>query len=221
VTLAKRRVFGEVGIDMVAGPSEVVVVADGAADPEWIAADLLAQAEHDPMARAVLVTDAETLVPRVEQALARQLAALPRRAIAGEALARHGALVIVDGLEDAVELANRLAPEHLELLVRVPAPLLARVRHAGAVFVGGRTPEVVGDYVAGPSHVLPTAGTARFSSPLGIEDFVKRSSVIEYSARGLAAAWAHLAALTEVEGLAGHGRAAEVRLHTTDGGEGA
>ncbi len=220
VALAKSRVFGEVGIDMVAGPSEVVVVADGAADPEWIAADLLAQAEHDPMARAVLVTDAETLVPRVEQALARQLAALPRRAIAGEALARHGALVIVDGLEDAVELANRLAPEHLELLVRGPAPLLARVRHAGAVFVGGRTPEVVGDYVAGPSHVLPTAGTARFSSPLGIEDFVKRSSVIEYSARGLAAAQTHLAVLTEVEGLAGHGRAAAVRLHTTDGGEG-
>ena len=221
VTLAKRRVFGEVGIDMVAGPSEVVVVADGAADPEWIAADLLAQAEHDPMARAVLVTDAEALVPRVEQALARQLAALPRRAIAGEALARHGALVVVDGLEDAIELANRLAPEHLELLVRVPAPLLPRARHAGAVFVGGQTPEVVGDYVAGPSHVLPTAGTARFSSPLGIEDFVKRSSVIEYSARGLAAARAHLATLTEVEGLAGHGRAAEVRLNTKDGGEGA
>ncbi len=219
VALAKRRVFGEVGIDMVAGPSEVVVVADGAADPEWIAADLLAQAEHDPMARAVLVTDAEALVPRVEQALARQLRALPRRAIAGEALARHGALVVVGGLEDAVELANRLAPEHLELLVRVPLPLLPRVRHAGAVFVGGGTPEVVGDYVAGPSHVLPTAGTARFSSPLGIEDFVKRSSVIEYSVRGLAAARTHLAALTEVEGLAGHGRAAEVRLHTTDGGE--
>jgi histidinol dehydrogenase len=221
VALAKSRVFGEVGIDMVAGPSEVVVVADGAADPEWIAADLLAQAEHDPMARAVLVTDAEALVPRVEQALARQLAALPRRAIAGEALARHGALVVVGDLEDAIELANRLAPEHLELLVRVPLPLLPRVRHAGAVFVGGQTPEVVGDYVAGPSHVLPTAGTARFSSPLGIEDFVKRSSVIEYSGRGLAAARAHLAALTEVEGLAGHGRAAEVRLHTKDGEEGA
>jgi len=219
VALAKSRVFGEVGIDMVAGPSEVVVVADGAADPEWIAADLLAQAEHDPMARAVLVTDAEALVPRVEQALARQLAALPRRVIAGEALARHGALVVVGGLEDAVELANRLAPEHLELLVRVPLSLLPSVRHAGAIFVGGRTPEVVGDYVAGPSHVLPTAGTARFSSALGIEDFVKRSSVIEYSARGLAAARTHLAALTEVEGLAGHGRAAEVRLHTTDGGE--
>jgi histidinol dehydrogenase len=220
VALAKSRVFGEVGIDMVAGPSEVVIVADAAADPEWIAADLLAQTEHDPMSRAVLLTDAEGLVSRVEAALARQLATLPRRDIAGEALARHGALVLVATLEDAVDLANRLAPEHLELLATVPAPLLGRVRHAGAVFLGGQTPEVVGDYVAGPSHVLPTAGTARFSSPLGIEDFVKRTSVIEYSRCGLAAARAHLAALTDVEGLAGHGRAAEVRLTARDGGEG-
>ena len=220
VALAKRRVFGDVGIDMVAGPSEVVVVADSAADAEWVAADLLAQAEHDPMARAVLVTDAEALVARVERALARQLESLPRRAIAAEAVTRHGALVLVGDLEDALELANRLAPEHLELLVRVPLALLPRVRHAGAVFVGGQTPEVVGDYVAGPSHVLPTAGTARFSSPLGVEDFVKRTSVIEYSRSGLAAARAHLAALTEVEGLAGHGRAAEVRLTGSEGGEG-
>jgi len=218
VALAKSRVFGEVGIDMVAGPSEVLIVADATADPEWVAADLLAQAEHDPMARAVLVTDAEALIPRVEQALARQLATLPRRDIAGEAVARHGALVLVSDLDAAVDLANRLAPEHLELLVSVPAPLLARVRHAGAVFLGGQTPEVVGDYVAGPSHVLPTAGTARFSSPLGVEDFVKRTSVIEYSRPGLAAARAHLAALTDVEGLAGHGRAAEVRLNAQDGG---
>jgi histidinol dehydrogenase len=217
VALAKSRVFGEVGIDMVAGPSEVVVVADGAADPEAIAADLLAQAEHDPMARSVLLTDAEALVPRVEKALARQLAALPRRAIAEEAVTRHGALVLMASLEDAVDLANRLAPEHLELLVKVPAPLLSRVRHAGAVFLGGQTPEVVGDYVAGPSHVLPTAGTARFSSPLGVEDFVKRSSVIEYSRSGLVAARSHLATLTNVEGLAGHGRAAEVRLNARDG----
>ncbi|MGH6690556.1 MAG: histidinol dehydrogenase, partial [Gammaproteobacteria bacterium] len=131
-----------------------------------------------------------------------------------------GALVLVASLEDAVDLANRLAPEHLELLVGVPATLLPRVRHAGAVFLGGQTPEVVGDYVAGPSHVLPTAGTARFSSPLGVEDFVKRTSVIEYSRPGLAAARAHLAALADVEGLAGHGRAAEVRLNARHGGEG-
>jgi len=212
VALAKARVFGEVGIDMVAGPSEVVVIADATADAEWAAADLLAQAEHDPMARAVLITDDTELVGRVRAALERRLAALPRRAIAGESLAQHGALVRVGSLDQAVELANRLAPEHLELLVRVPQALLGRVRHAGAVFVGGQTPEVVGDYVAGPSHVLPTAGTARFSSPLGTEDFITRASVIEYTERGLRAALPHLRALTRIEGLGGHGAAAEVRV---------
>ena len=217
VALAKARVFGEVGIDMIAGPSEVIVVADAAADPAWVAADLLAQAEHDPMARALLITDAPELIPRVAAALERQLAALPRRQIAGASLAAHGALIRVASLDDAVELANRFAPEHLELMVAVPAALLPRVRHAGAVFLGAHTPEVVGDYVAGPNHVLPTAGTARFASPLGPEDFVKRSSIIEYSPRGLRAAAPHLAALTRVEGLRGHGRAAELRL-TDEGG---
>ncbi|HEV8643692.1 MAG TPA: histidinol dehydrogenase [Methylomirabilota bacterium] len=211
VALAKSRVFGEVGIDMVAGPSEVVVVADAGADPEEVAADLLAQAEHDPMARAVLITDTPDLLPGIGVALERQLARLPRRAIAAEALAANGALIVVASLDQAVELANRLAPEHLELLVRVPQALLPRVRHAGAVFVGGQTPEVVGDYVAGPSHVLPTGGTARFSSPLGAEDFVKRSSIIEYSRAGLAAALPHLRTLTDIEGLGGHRAAAEVR----------
>jgi histidinol dehydrogenase len=220
VALAKARVFGEVGIDMVAGPSEVLVIADASADPEWIAADLLAQAEHDPMARAVLVTDAAELIPRVSAALERQLATLPRRSIAGEALSTQGALVLVGSLELGVELANRLAPEHLELLVRVPQALLGRVRHAGAIFVGGGTPEVVGDYVAGPSHVLPTAGTARFSSPLGTEDFIKRSSVIEYSRRGLEAALPHLSTLADIEGLGGHRAAAEVRLRGEGGGDG-
>jgi histidinol dehydrogenase len=211
VALAKMRVFGDVGIDMVAGPSEIVVVADRAADPAWIAADLLAQAEHDPMARALLITDAPELVPRVGAALVAQLERLPRRAIAGEALAANGACVLVASLEAAVDLANRLAPEHLELMVAVPAALLPRVRHAGAIFLGAHTPEVVGDYVAGPNHVLPTAGTARFASPLGTEDFVKRSSVIEYSPTGLAAAQPHLAVLARIEGLDGHGRAAELR----------
>jgi histidinol dehydrogenase len=215
VALAKTRVFGEVGIDMMAGPSEVVVVADAAADPDWIAADLLAQAEHDPMARAVLVTDAAALLPAVEASLARRLAALPRREIASEALRAHGALILVPHLEAAVEVANRLAPEHLELMVAVPAALLPRVRHAGAVFVGAHTPEVVGDYVAGPNHVLPTGGTARFASPLGTEDFVKRSSVIEYSRSGLAAALPHLGTLSRIEGLQGHGSAAEARTKET------
>jgi histidinol dehydrogenase len=217
VALAKTRVFGEVGIDMMAGPSEVVVIADAAADPEWIASDLLAQAEHDPMARAVLITDAATLLPRVEEALARRLAALPRREIAAEALRSHGALILVPSIETAVEVANRLAPEHLELMVTVPAALLPRVRHAGAVFVGGHTPEVVGDYVAGPNHVLPTAGTARFASPLGTEDFVKRSSVIEYSRSGLAAALPHLGTLSRIEGLQAHGTAAAARMEETRG----
>jgi histidinol dehydrogenase len=211
VALAKRRVFGDVGIDMIAGPSEVLVVADASARADWIAADLLAQAEHDPMARAVLVTDAPRLLAATRAALEHRLAALPRRTIAAQALGDHGALVLVPDLAHGVELANRLAPEHLELCVREPGTWLSRVRHAGAVFLGGHTPEVIGDYVAGPNHVLPTGGTARFSSPLGTEDFVKRSSVIAYTAAGLAAARPHVAALARVEGLDGHGLAAEAR----------
>jgi histidinol dehydrogenase len=215
VALAKLRVFGDVGIDMMAGPSEVLVIADAAAHPDLVAADLLAQAEHDPMARALLVTDAPDLVRAVQAALGRQLPALPRRAIAEASLRDHGALVLTADLDAAVELANRLAPEHLELFVRAPAALLPRVRHAGAIFMGGHTPEVVGDYVAGPSHVLPTAGTARFASPLGVEDFVTRASVIEYSPEGLAAARPHIRALARVEGLHAHGVAAELRTGTT------
>ncbi len=211
VALAKLRVFGDVGIDMMAGPSEVLVIADATAQPERVAADLLAQAEHDPMARALLVTDAPDLAQAVRIALDRQLASLPRRAIAEASLRDHGAVVLTQDLDAAVDLANRLAPEHLELFVRAPVALLPRVRHAGAVFLGGHTPEVVGDYVAGPSHVLPTAGTARFASPLGVEDFVTRASVIEYSPRGLAAAQPHIRALARVEGLHGHGRSAELR----------
>jgi histidinol dehydrogenase len=212
VALAKAQVFGDVGIDMVAGPSEVLVVADDTADADFVAADLLAQAEHDPMARAVLLTPSSALRDRVAASLDRQLAALPRRDIAGAALDAHGALVLTDGLEEAVELANGLAPEHLELQVADPEALLARVRHAGAVFLGRHTPEVVGDYVAGPNHVLPTGGTARFSSALSTEDFVTRLSVIEYSAVGLAEAGPHVAELSRVEGLDGHGAAAAVRI---------
>ena len=218
VALAKSRVFGEVGIDMMAGPSEVVVIADAAASAEWIASDMLAQAEHDPMARALLITDTSELIPRVEAALARQLETLPRRAIAEQSLQANGALIRVANLDDAVTLANLLAPEHLELLVAAPAALLPRVKHAGAIFLGGHTPEVVGDYVAGPNHVLPTAGTARFASPLSTDDFVKRSSVIEYSRGGLRAAAPHLTTLARIEGLAGHGNAAALRLGS-DGGK--
>jgi histidinol dehydrogenase len=161
------------------------------------------------------VTDAPDLVRAVQAAVERQLPALPRRAIAEASLRDHGALILTADLAAAVDLANRLAPEHLELFVRVPAALLPRVRHAGAIFLGGHTPEVVGDYVAGPSHVLPTGGTARFASPLGVEDFVTRASIIEYSPGGLEAARPHIRALARIEGLQGHGLAAELRTGTT------
>jgi histidinol dehydrogenase len=215
VALAKSRVFGDVGIDMIAGPSEVMVIADASADPEWVAADLLAQAEHDPMARAVLLTPSRALVDAVAAAVERQLAALPRREIAGAALRAHGALVLTRSLEEAVEVANLLAPEHLELQVPEPDALLAQVRNAGAVFLGRYTPEVVGDYVAGPNHVLPTGGTARFASALGTEDFVKRLSVIQYAPAGLRDAGPHVAELARVEGLDGHGAAAAIRIEST------
>ena len=215
VALAKSRVFGDVGIDMIAGPSEVMVVADVSADPEWVAADLLAQAEHDPMARAVLLTPSRALIDAVAAAAERQLAALPRREIAEAALRAHGALVLTRSLEEAVEVANLLAPEHLELQVADPDALLAQVRNAGAVFLGRYTPEVVGDYVAGPNHVLPTGGTARFASALCTEDFVKRLSVIQYAPAGLRDAGPHVAELARVEGLDGHGAAAAIRIEST------
>ena len=214
VALAKSRVFGDVGIDMLAGPSEVVVIADAAAEPAFAAADLLAQAEHDPMARAVLLSPSAAMLDLVEAEVSRRLETLPRREIAASALEGNGALVLTASLEEAVDVANRLAPEHLELLVAEPDALLARVRSAGAVFLGGATPEVVGDYVAGPNHVLPTGGTARFASALSTEDFMKRLSVIRYTAEGLAEAWPHLAELARVEGLAAHGAAAQVRIET-------
>ena len=217
VALAKSQVFGEVGIDMVAGPSEVVVVADESADASFAAADLLAQSEHDPMARAVLLTPSAALIDRVAVEAERRLARLPRREIAKAALEDNGALVLTASLEEAIRVANGLAPEHLELLVAAPEALLASVRNAGAVFLGHFTPEVVGDYVAGPNHVLPTGGTARFASALGTEDFVKRLSVIEYSPQGLAEAGPHLAELSRLEGLDGHGAAAAVRAARTGG----
>jgi len=214
VALAKSRVFGDVGIDMLAGPSEVVVIADAAAEPAFAAADLLAQAEHDPMARAVLLSPSAALLDLVEAEVSRRLETLPRREIAASALEGNGALVLTASLEEAVDVANRLAPEHLELLVAEPDALLARVRSAGAVFLGGATPEVVGDYVAGPNHVLPTGGTARFASALSTGDFMTRLSVIRYTAEGLVEAWPHLAELARVEGLAAHGAAAQVRIET-------
>jgi histidinol dehydrogenase len=212
VALAKRLVFGDVGIDLIAGPSEVVVVADATAEAELVAADLLAQAEHDTLARAVCLTDDATLAARVVAAVGRLCPTLPRAAIAEAAIRGHGAVVVTRDLGEALAIANRLAPEHLELAVADPFAWLPAVRHAGAIFLGVHTPEVVGDYLAGPNHVLPTAATARFASGLSVEDFIKRSSLIHYTPAGLRAAWPHLAALTEAEGLRGHGEAARLRL---------
>jgi histidinol dehydrogenase len=212
VALAKRLVFGDVGIDLIAGPSEVVVVADAAAEAELVAADLLAQAEHDTLARAVCLTDDAALAARVVAAVGRLCPTLPRAAIAEAAIRGHGAVVVTRDLGEALAIANRLAPEHLELAVADPFTWLPAVRHAGAIFLGVHTPEVVGDYLAGPNHVLPTAATARFASGLSVEDFIKRSSLIHYTPAGLRAAWPHLAALTEAEGLHGHGEAARLRL---------
>ena len=215
VALAKRLVFGDVGIDLVAGPSEVVVVADRTAEGAHVAADLLAQAEHDPMARAVCLTDDAALAARVVIEVARQCPLLPRATIAEQAIRGHGAVVVTDDLDEALSIANRLAPEHLELAVADPFAWLPAVRHAGAIFLGVHTPEVVGDYLAGPNHVLPTGATARFASGLSVEDFIKRSSLIHYTPAGLRAAWSHLAALADAEGLHGHAEAARIRLDET------
>src|SRR4029077_7290803 len=186
VANAKRLPFGQVDIDSIAGPSEVLVVADGGADAEMVAADMLAQAEHAPLAAAICVTPDRRLAARVAAAVDRQLVSLPRRAVAARSLANFGAIVVVRSLAEAIAIANRLAPEHLELAVRAPRRWVARVRHAGAVFLGQDAPEAFGDYLAGPNHVLPTGGTARFASPLGVYDFVKRTSIIEAGPRTLA-----------------------------------
>ena len=211
VAAAKRMVFGVVGIDMVAGPSEVVVVADETAPADWIAADLLAQAEHDPMASAVCVTPVPELARSVRAEVTRQIALLPRRAIAEQAVTRFGAVIVVEDLAAAVRLSNTLAPEHLELMVADPWALVPDVRHAGAVFLGQHTPEVAGDYLAGPNHVLPTGGTARFSSPLSVEDFQKRSSLLSLTPEALRRWREPVARLAELEGLEAHGRAMAIR----------
>jgi histidinol dehydrogenase len=217
VTEAKRQVAGAVGIDMLAGPTEVLIIADRSADVRYVAADLIAQAEHDEDAAAWCVTTSAELAAALERELARRVASAPRRAIVERSLAAHGVLVLVPDLEAAVEVANRRAPEHVELMVADPWPLVNRIRHAGAVFVGSATPEPVGDYLAGPSHVLPTGGTARYVSPLGVYDFVKRISVISYSAERLAEDATHIIALAEAEGLFGHAEAVRVRLEAGSG----
>ncbi|MEZ4398646.1 MAG: histidinol dehydrogenase [Kofleriaceae bacterium] len=221
VAAAKRLVFGQVDIDSVAGPSEVLIIADASADPAWVAADLLAQAEHDTEARAILVTTAPGLPAAVERELEAQLATLPRAAIARTALERWGAAILVADLEQAVAVANRYAPEHLELDVAAPRELVPRLHTAGAIFVGKWASEAAGDYLAGPNHVLPTGGAARYASPLGVYDFVRRTSVIEYSEAAARADAPVIAALAAVEGLDAHGRSALIRVRPPRAGGGA
>jgi len=213
VAAAKRQVFGQVGIDMIAGPSEVLVVADADNDPDWVAADLLAQAEHDAVAQSILVTDSAALAERVAEAVERQLKTLPRGETAAASWRDFGAILVVASLSVAMDLANRVAPEHLELAVADPEALLPRVRNAGAVFLGRHTPEVIGDYVGGPNHVLPTARSARFSSGLSVLDFVKRTSILKLGPEQLRALAAPAIALAEAEGLDAHARSVAIRLN--------
>jgi len=212
VAAAKRLVSGRVGIDMVAGPSEVVVVADAAADPDLVAADLLAQAEHGPDSTAVCLTTSIRLGAAVERAVRDQLRDLPRAAMARRSLASRGAVIVTRSLDEAIELVNRFAPEHLELAVERPERLVPRIHHAGAIFLGHTTPEAFGDYLAGPNHVLPTGGTARFASPLGVHDFIKRTSVIRAPRRALARLAPALERLAAMEGLSAHAAAVKRRL---------
>jgi histidinol dehydrogenase len=211
VATAKRLMFGMVGIDMVAGPSEVVVVADETAPPAWVAADLLAQAEHDPMASAVCLTPRSEVAAAVRAEVARQLNLLPRRAMAEQALTRYGAVIVVEDLTAAIGLANAIAPEHLEIVTADPWALLPDVRHAGAVFLGRYTPEVAGDYLAGPNHVLPTGGTARFSSVLSVDDFQTRSSLLSLTPDALRRWRGPVVRLAALEGLEAHARAIMAR----------
>jgi histidinol dehydrogenase len=211
VTLAKKLVSGTVGIDMIAGPSEILVIADDSGEPDFIAADLLSQAEHDPLASAVLVATSPEIGRAVADAVASQLKALDRKEIAERSIADYGAIFTVADLETAFDLANRIAPEHLELQVADPMSHIGRIRNAGAVFLGRYTPEPVGDYIAGPNHVLPTAGTARFSSALSVDDFTKKTSLISYSKSAFMAEADDVVRLAKVEGLDAHARSIQIR----------
>ena len=212
VTIAKKIVAGTVGIDMIAGPSEILVIADDTANPEFIAADLLSQAEHDTMASAVLVTTSKKIAAAVVSAVRIQLESLARKEIASESLVRYGAILVVPDLSAALELANRIAPEHLELLIKDPFEYIGQIRNAGAIFVGNFTPEPVGDYIAGPNHVLPTAGTARFASALSVDHFIKKTSLIHYTEEALKREAKDIVRLAEIEGLDAHANSIKIRL---------
>ena len=213
VAAAKRRVFGQVGIDMIAGPSEILVVADGANDPHWIAADLLSQAEHDPSAQAILITDDAAFADAAARAVEAELAGALREGTSRASWTANGAIIVVRHLDEAVPLVDAIAPEHLELAVAAPDALAAKVSNAGAIFLGRHTPEAIGDYVAGPNHVLPTSRTARFASGLGVLDFMKRTTLVRCDAAGLAAIGPAALTLAEAEGLPAHARSVAIRLN--------
>ena len=211
VATAKRKVFGQVAIDMIAGPSEILVVADGKSDPRWVAADLLSQAEHDVLASPVLVTDSRELAEMVQTELEVQLARLPRRQVARKSVDDNGKIILTDDLDKAVDVVNLIAPEHLELCVDDPFTMLPKIKNAGSIFLGRHTPEALGDYFAGPNHTLPTSGTARFSSPLSVDDFVKKSSYLYYTEEALAPVADRIADFAQREGLYAHGQSVTVR----------
>jgi histidinol dehydrogenase len=213
VAAAKRLVFGRVGIDMIAGPSEVLIIADSTANPEWVAADLLAQAEHDTAAQSILITDDAALAETVERAVEGQLKTLPRGAVASASWRDFGAIILVGAVDDAVALTDAIAPEHLEIETHDPERLAAKIRNAGAIFLGSHTPEAIGDYVAGSNHVLPTARSARFSSGLGVLDFMKRTSILRLDADALGKLGPAAIALGEAEGLGAHARSVAMRLN--------
>ena len=212
VAEAKKQVADIVGIDMIAGPSEVLVIADHTANPTFIAADMLAQAEHDPQALAMLITTSQEIGQQVVSELERQLVLLSRQDIARISLAERGVILVAENLEEAIDLANSIAAEHLELMIETPDKWLNKIQHAGAIFLGDYSPEAAGDYLAGPNHVLPTMGTARFSSSLGVETFLKKSSIISYTREALIEDSSHIMALANLEGLSAHARSVEVRL---------
>jgi histidinol dehydrogenase len=213
VAAAKREVFGQVGIDSVAGPSEILVIADGANDPDWIAADLLSQAEHDASSQSILITDDAAFADHVAAAAEKQIALLPRKEIAARSWNDYGAIIVVARLDDAAPLADAIAPEHLEIATADPQALSQKVRHAGAIFLGRHTPEAMGDYIAGPNHVLPTSRTARFSSGLSVLDFMKRTTLLSLDAKSIAAIGPDALVLAESEGLDAHARSIAARLN--------
>jgi len=212
VATAKQLVFGQVDIDMIAGPSEILVINDGSGNPAHLAADLLSQAEHDELASSILITTSEAMADQVRDGVETQLRQLSREAIARKSIDAYGAIILARDLEEAIAFSNRIAPEHLELAVDDPFAILPQIRHAGAVFLGHYTPEAAGDYLAGPNHTLPTGGTARFFSPLSLEDFVKKSSLVCFSREGLKRLGRQIVQIAELEGLEAHGKSVTIRL---------